>query len=435
MRFLFITKEYPPTPDPSGRIVYNIAEELKSQGHYVDIIARDIKFHWEKGCLGDVFWIEKTYWEKLSQKIHSGSFSKRDLLTYRLLTYARKVGLAFRLHKFPDSEFAITKSTVAVYEKHLQKNQIDCVIGFFRPYSCLSAEMIIQQKNRQKNKHSKCISFYLDLVESKDRPSFMPRVLYKKLMRKSELKIISKSDFIMLPISAKKNGDLIFNSCNCNVIYYEFPTFVVDNKITWRPQNIETMVNSNEIKMVFAGTMTKAFRSPRIMIEVISKVAQQLNDYVIKLDVFGGGDCADIFASCRQLKNLIVDYHGRVSKEEVSLYEKRANFLINIMNAYEAIVPSKIFELFATGKPILNFSTQGDDGSLDYFRRYPLSYTVEWLNTTSEEKESTIKQLSSFIVDKRNDCVSISDISGLYSQCTPQYLANQIIQICRNGEI
>ena len=105
------------------------------------------------------------------------------------------------------------------------------------------------------------------------------------------------------------------------------------------------------------------------------------------------------------------------------------------MNAYEAIVPSKIFELFATGKPILNFSTQGDDGSLDYFRRYPLSYTVEWLNTTSEGKESTIKQLSSFIVDKRNDCVSISDISGLYSQCTPQYLANQIIQICRNGEI
>ena len=132
--------------------------------------------------------------------------------------------------------------------------------------------------------------------------------------------------------------------------------------------------------------------------------------------------------------NLKVDYHGRVSKEEVSLYEKNADILINIMNAYEAIVPSKIFELFATGKPILNFITQGDDGSLNYFNKYPLSYTVDWVNTTMETKSGTIKRLSEFIVARRNDRVSVSDVSELFAQCTPRYVANQIIQACKKGE-
>ncbi len=95
MRFLFITKEYPPSPSPSGRIVYNIAEELKSRGHHVDVIARDSKCHQTNGTLGDVYWIKKSYWETLSQKVNSGSPKAKDKLIYLLLKYARKVGLAF----------------------------------------------------------------------------------------------------------------------------------------------------------------------------------------------------------------------------------------------------------------------------------------------------------------------------------------------------
>ena len=427
MRFLFITKEYPPTPDPSGRIVYNIAEELKSQGHHVDVIARDNKSHREDGCLGKIYWIEKTYWEKLSQKIHSGSFCKRDVFTHRFLTYARKVGLAFRLHKFPDSEFSVTKRIMAVYEEYLKTENIDCIIGFFRPYSCLSAAMIIKKKNKQ----SKCISCYFDLVEPKDRPSLMPKILYNRLLSQGDLRVVSESDCVMLPVSAKKNDNLIFNRCS-NVIYYEFPTFVTDNNATKQIERTET--SKNVIRLVFAGTMTKAFRSPEIMIELINKVAQQLSGYIIQLDVFGGGDCADMFVSCSRFENLTVDYHGRVSKEEVSLYEEKANFLINIMNAYEAIVPSKIFELFSTGKPILNFITQGDDGSLSYFEKYPLSYTVDWINTDADNKNGIIERLSEFIDTRRNDYISVSDVSELFAQCTPQYVANQIIQACKKGE-
>lgn len=305
-----------------------------------------------------------------------------------------------------------TKQIAALYNKYLYSAKIDCVIGFFRPYSCLSAAMIIKKTNNR----LKCISCYLDLVEPKDRPKFMPKVLYDKLLRRGERNVISESNFIMLPNSAKRCSDLIFNECP-NVLYYEFPTFI-SNSTKKEPQQLhyaDVTTEGNElIKMVFAGTMTKAYRSPEIMIEVIKNVSCLLNGYTIKLDVFGSCDCAEALRSCSELKNLIVNYHGRVPKEEVSSYEESANFLINIMNAYEAIVPSKIFELFASGKPILNFVSKGDDGSLTYFEKYPLAFTINWPDTSLDGKRSMIKLLHDFIIAKKTLTYLLKKFRGCF---------------------
>ena len=59
MKFLFLTKEFPPIPDPSGRIVFNLSEELKRKGHSVDIIARDFVDKIDKNENGDLYWIKK----------------------------------------------------------------------------------------------------------------------------------------------------------------------------------------------------------------------------------------------------------------------------------------------------------------------------------------------------------------------------------------
>lgn len=426
MRFLFITKEYPPTPDPSGQIVYSIAEELKKRGHYVHIIARDDKWHYENGYLGNIYWLEKSCWEKISKKIKSGSCSRKDVLTHKFLTYARKVVLAFRLDKFPDSEFSITKRIVAVYEQYLKTEKIDYVVGFFRPYSCLSAAMIIKKKNTQ----LKCISCYFDLVEPKSRPSFMPKIIYNRLLKKGDLKVIQESNCIMLPVSAKRRNELIFNECS-NVIYYEFPTFVSNNDVNADVETVES-INTTEIKLVFAGTMTRSYRSPEMMIKVINAVAKQLNEYRICLDVFGGGDCADMFVSCSQFDNLTINYHGIVSKDEVSLYEKKANLLINIMNDYEAIVPSKIFGLFATGKPILNLCTNSDDGSLKYFEKYPLSYTVHQHETQEKQKIKEINFVCDFILNNYKRYLSYEKVEVLFKECTPSYVVNQILDACND---
>lgn len=429
MRFLLINKEYPPTPDASGAIVYRLCAELKKKGHHVDVIARSDKAHVDRGESGDIFWIEISGWEKLSQKIRSGNYRKMDMLLYRVMTYVRKFWLMFQIHKFPDSEPAVTKRTVEAYETYLKDQKIDCVIGFFRPYSCLSAAMQIAA-----DASAKSIACYFDLVDAKTRPSLMPPKLYEKLILRGDRKVMDRCDHIMLPVSAGKKADLELNEFK-NVIYYEFPTFRMNAQqqsvIGTEPGCPE---DRQTIKLVFAGTMDSDYRNPESMLQVLKRAAQVLPDRKICLDVFGGGDCSELFRTFEADDHFSVTYHGRVPKEKVAEYEARADFLVNIMNAYEAIVPSKIFELFSSCKPIINFVTLSDDGSLEYLKKYPLCHTVDWSHVPEEKRDYVIGALAEFMICSRKRRADRRKIETLFHRCTPQYVAEQIICACQEGE-
>ena len=68
----------------------------------------------------------------------------------------------------------------------------------------------------------------------------------------------------------------------------------------------------------------------------------------------------------------------------------------------------------------------------DAFRK---NCDVVYLHSNDKDLSNAgIKRLSEFIVARRNDRASVSDVSELFAQCTPQHVANQIIQACKKGE-
>lgn len=419
MRFLFITKEYPPIPDPSGRIVYNLVQQLCQKGHTVDVIARDSESHIQYKDNETVYWIETSNWEKISKSVKDDSSSLSKRVKYFIASYIRKVLLMFKIGKFPDSEPEVTARVVDCFNKYLQKNKYDCILSFFRPYSCLSAGMKISDKC----KDTKLISVYFDLVEKKDCPSFMPAGLYEKLIIKGDEKVFQKSEYVMLPLSAKNNDNVVFNSHKEKIRYYEFPTFVLPDATS--ESKSECSICSDTIKFVFAGTMNKDFRNPSKMMDILYSLSKN-NQVKIQLDIFGGGDCADILNSFKCTENFIFKYHGKVPKETVTKYEQKANFLINIMNNYNSIVPSKIFELFATCKPILNFMTNCDDGSLEYFKQYPVCLTIP----CDDYRDIKSDDLAEFILENCNLHVDTEQIKEIYKTSTPEYMTKQILDLC-----
>jgi glycosyltransferase involved in cell wall biosynthesis len=422
MKFLFITKEYPPFPDASGSIVYHLTDCLKKQGHHVDVIARDYFEHVEKEGSGDVCWIKMSYWEKLSKRVRSGSSSILYILIYKICSMIRKIILMLAISKFPDSEWWITKRTIKVYKKYLNKKKYDCIIGFFRPYSCLSAAMQIAEYELS----ATCIACYFDIVDLQQRPSFMPKNLYKKLILKGDRKVMDKCDRIMLPVSALKRKDMILNTTR-NPVYYEFPTFIASKT----NDSYFGKSDKGTINLVFAGTMDVTYRNPENMLEVLTEVARRNRQLKIKLDIFGGGNCEEIIRSIIREDNLQINYHGKVPKKDVTVYEKKADVLINIMNAYEGIVPSKIFELFACCKPILNFETSGDDGSLEYFEKYPICNTVKWNSKDEMLRNSIIEKTTDFLLKSKECFINFDSVKELYVSCTPEYVTEQIIKIVK----
>ena len=426
MKFLFISKEYPPFPDASGSIVYHLADCLKKQGHKVDVIARDYTEHIDKGENGDVCWIRMSSWEKLSKRIRNGNSNFIHRLLHKCFTIIRKIVLMLFIKHFPDSEWWITKRTVKAYEKYLHGKEYDCVMGFFRPYSCLSATILIAEQE----KSSVSIACYFDIVDMQQCPSMMPKKLYEKLVLKGDHRIIENSDCIMLPVSAQKKENMILNAAPV-VVYYEFPTFVPSEPCG---DTDLKKTGTDIIKLVFAGTMDISYRNPQKMLEILSEVTHRNSQIKLQLDIFGGGNCEELIRSFGEQERLRITYHGQVSKNDVIKFQKNADVLINIMNSFEGIVPSKIFELFAYGKPILNFETSGDDGSMIYFEKYPMCKTLRWENTDEVVRDEIVETAIKFLLKSQGQHIEIDSIKKLYVCCTPEYVADQIIQEVERGK-
>ena len=158
---------------------------------------------------------------------------------------------------------------------------------------------------------------------------------------------------------------------------------------------------------------------------VFNELAERLPEQKLILKFYGGGDCYDVIEAFCPRKNLIINVFGKVPKAEIQKEMELADFLINITNSYKAIVPSKIFELFATCKPIVNVISNQDDGSLSYFEKYPLVYSI-----IAEEKsfDKEIEDLKDFICICKGARADFSEVKSLYYANTPQFVCERIVE-------
>jgi hypothetical protein len=116
---------------------------------------------------------------------------------------------------------------------------------------------------------------------------------------------------------------------------------------------------------------------------------------------------------------------GSVSSQEAEAIRGAADILVNIDNITLDQVPSKIFEYFCTGKPVINFYFNEDSPALEYFKRYPLSLNI---NVTGQEDVSG--RISSFALQNRNRRLPFDSIRGIFETCTPEYVADQFLNAC-----
>ena len=90
--------------------------------------------------------------------------------------------------------------------------------------------------------------------------------------------------------------------------------------------------------------------------------------------------------------------------------------MLNISNKTDNIVPSKIFELCSTCKPIINVVTNANDVSSRYFTLYP---KVCFINEYNNNIEMEAKKLMLFLSNNKNDDICYAEIEPLYYNSTP----------------
>ena len=423
MNFLLITKEYPPSPSVSGRIAETICCELINAGNNVTVLTRSLVS--KEAGIGkngeSLYYVRSSYWERLYKRFVAGETGKLFKIWYRIVQSIRKLILVFRILSFPDSEPNITKKGIGVVSHLISDgNQYDCAIAFFRPFSCLEVLLAIKQLY---GVHS--IAYYLDLVESKDCPSFMPQKLYEHLIKRGDQRVFDSGDQIILPVSSQTAMNELQIQHKDKIQYFEFPTFITREYT----QSNSKKHDNNTIVLLYAGTLSKSFRNPINMLEIIDKASEYILGDRVVLKIYGKCDCSELIDDFKCGTNFTIEHHGAVSKEIIEGEYESADFLINIMNSYKSIVPSKIFELFSTGKPILNFATEGDDGSMPYFQRYPLQFTV----LKNEAIQLSSQNVAQFLNENIGKHIETDQIEREFENCTPKYIAQAIIGLA-NGD-
>lgn len=128
-------------------------------------------------------------------------------------------------------------------------------------------------------------------------------------------------------------------------------------------------------RCVFCGSLYPGVREPGFALELFCALGA---DSGWTLAAYGGGwQCFEPEAArARAVLGSRLELHGTVSADEARAATAGADVLLNIGNTTENQLPSKLFDYFAAGKPVLHLCAARQDPALAYLARYPLSLVL-----------------------------------------------------------
>lgn len=176
---------------------------------------------------------------------------------------------------------------------------------------------------------------------------------------------------------------------------------------------------SETISLLFTGWMCSDIRSPQYFLDIVSRLDERFSVTLM------GRECDKLqerFPTKTRAKLVTLPQQPY----EVALQAMAdADIMINIGNSVPVHMPSKTLEYINTGKPFVNFYKMDDCPTLYYTKRYPLCLNMSEKDT---DLDAAARRFIDFCVENKGKTVDHDDIEREYADCTPKYIANQILQ-------
>lgn len=181
--------------------------------------------------------------------------------------------------------------------------------------------------------------------------------------------------------------------------------------------------DSNRIRLLYCGWLYSDVRSPQHFLNIVSRLDERFEV------TFMGKECEllqERFPTQSKAKLITLPNQPY----DVALQAMAdSDILINIGNSVPVHMPSKTLEYINTGKPIVNFHKLADCPTLYYTQRYPLA-----LNLSEQETNmvAATAQFVRFCEENVGKTVDRNLIEREYADCTPQYIAQKILESLEN---
>ncbi|MBQ9844972.1 MAG: hypothetical protein IJO54_02690 [Oscillospiraceae bacterium] len=177
--------------------------------------------------------------------------------------------------------------------------------------------------------------------------------------------------------------------------------------------------DKDSINLLFCGLLEDEYRSPELFLSAAAHLID--GGLPLKIHFLGTSTSKAIVPFIKKYPQNIL-HHQAVSLEKAVATMEKADILLNISNTLDNQVPSKIFDYFSLGKPVLNVQKIENCPSREYFDRYPLAFTLCDCNPD-------IEGLREFLVSFKDRRTDFETVSGLFRDATLEYAAEKYEEI------
>lgn len=175
-------------------------------------------------------------------------------------------------------------------------------------------------------------------------------------------------------------------------------------------------------RCVFCGSLYPTLREPDFALALFTA----LNDPDLTLTMAGGS--WQHFAACaRQAEEVLGTRFvrpGPVPPDRAAALESGADILLNLGNAYDNQMPSKLFGYLGTGKPVLHLAVSDTDPTLPYLARYPLALVLRRQDGVTPAVVDTLRRWLDQVRGRR---LPYEQVAALYPSFTPRQVAEDFL--------
>ncbi|HJA25883.1 MAG TPA: glycosyltransferase [Candidatus Fournierella merdigallinarum] len=179
-------------------------------------------------------------------------------------------------------------------------------------------------------------------------------------------------------------------------------------------------------RCVFVGSLYPTLRTPHYALELF----RALDEPGWELVFVGGGwenYPASLPDACRTVLGDRLVITGPLPRAEAERYLAGADVLLSLGNDLDNQVPSKLFEYFAAGLPVLHLAKRADDPCLAYFDRWPLALCLAEAEGTGS---GVLARLSRFLRAVAGRRLPYDQARQLFAANTPEYAADVVEAAC-----
>lgn len=371
----------------------NLADEFKSRGYEVWTISCSKS---REKYLGSTEGIHRynvkhdLYKSMLEYKAsHSGILAS---LIFKAVSLIRHF-LFFPI--YPNVAPFSSKRVYKLANRIVAQNGIDLVVCPYHPYENIYTALKLKNKYGDK---LRVVTYHLDLRTVTGSKNGVVRNYVKKRAYSSLIKENQIVDKVLVPHTGRTEMESIKELNQDKIEYLGFPVFI---PFTGREEQCETPYEKDIINIAYIGTLATDNRPPQYILKLIEKVHEVsgLNVMIHFWGGFEGSGLAEVLGS-----SPVAKYHGRLDKKYANYMMSQSDFVLNIGNKTTPhMLPSKVFSVFALGKPIICVINNPEDTSIPYLQKYGNIIEIKaYENNIDNDVKMLIEKLSNPLVIDHN---------------------------------